>query len=215
MDRRRTGLISLRAAALVTALAVALAACSSAVGSNGPGHGAGSSASPLVDPADIIPGGPPPDGIPPIDHPRFQPASSVNWLAPQEPVVAIELNGDARAYPVQIFIWHEIVNDAVGGVPVTVTYCPLCNTGIAFKRPTIDGKLLDFGTSGKLYNSNLVMYDRQTNSYWPQALGEAVTGPLTGTKLQLVPVQLVAWRDWRAAHPGGKVLSRDTGASRD
>ena len=215
MDRRRTGLISLRAAALVTALAVALAACSSAVGSNGPGHGAGSSASPLVDPADIIPGGPPPDGIPPIDHPRFQPASSVNWLAPREPVVAIELSGDARAYPVQIFIWHEIVNDTVGGVPVTVTYCPLCNTGIAFKRPTIDGKLLDFGTSGKLYNSNLVMYDRQTNSYWPQALGEAVTGPLTGTKLQLVPVQLVAWRDWRAAHPGGKVLSRDTGASRD
>src|ERR687888_367313 len=212
MDRRHPSRISPRAAALVAALALTLAACSSAASSNSPGDEAGSSPSPLVDPADITPGGPPPDGIPPIDHPKFESASSVNWLAPQEPVVAIDLHGDARAYPVQIFIWHEIVNDAVGGVPVTVTYCPLCNTGIAFKRPTIDGKLLDFGTSGKLYNSNLVMYDRETGSYWPQALGQAVTGPLTGTKLTLVPVQLVAWRDWRGAPPAREGPSRDTGA---
>jgi hypothetical protein len=99
-------------------------------------------------------------------------------------------------------------------VPVTITYCPLCNTGIAFRRPVIDGKLLDFGTSGKLYHSNLVMYDRQTKSLWPQALGQAVMGPLTGTTLDLVPVQMVAWTDWLAEHPRGKVLSTDTGVER-
>jgi hypothetical protein len=111
-------------------------------------------------------------------------------------------------------MWHEIVNDTVGGVPVTVTYCPLCNTGVGFVRPTIDGELLDFGTSGKLYKSNLVMYDRQTESYWPQVLGVAVTGPLLGTELEQIPVQLVGWEDWKAEHPDGKVLSLDTGHRR-
>ena len=134
--------------------------------------------SPLVNPDDIIPGGPPPDGIPPIDHPKFLPAADVHFLDPREPVIALDINGDARAYPAQILVWHEIVNDTIGGVPVAVTYCPLCNTGIAFKRPTINGQLLDFGTSGKLYRSNLVMYDRETGSLWPQVLGQAVIGPL-------------------------------------
>jgi hypothetical protein len=155
-----------------------------------------------------------PDSIPSIDHPTFLPVSEVDFLDPREPVIAIDLRGVARAYPAQILVWHEIVNDVVGGVPVAITYCPLCNTGIAFRRPTIDGKLLDFGTSGKLYRSNLVMYDRQTQSLWPQALGEAVIGSLTGTKLRLVPVQMVSWGDWKAEHPNGGVLSRDTGASR-
>jgi Protein of unknown function (DUF3179) len=170
--------------------------------------------SPLVDPDAIVPGGPPPDGIPPIDHPRFLPAAKVRFLAPNEPVLSVELRGQAKAYPLRIMVWHEIVNDTVGGTPVAVTYCPLCNTGITFVRPVIDGKLLDFGTSGKLYNSNLVMYDRQTNSYWPQALGEAVTGPLTGTKLRLVATQVLSWRDWQSAHPDGLVLSERTGFAR-
>jgi hypothetical protein len=105
------------------------------------------------------------------------------------------------------------VNDEIGGVPVAVTYCPLCNTGIAFERPMIDGRLLDFGTSGKLLNSNLVMYDRQTGSYWAQATGQAIVGELTGEQLDLVPTRIVAFVDWRAEHPDGLVLSRDTGFS--
>ena len=168
-----------------------------------------------MDPNDIVPGGPPPDGIPPIDHPKFIPAAQVRFLTPAEPVISVEIHGQAKAYPLRILVWHEIVNDTVGGTPVTVTYCPLCNTGMAFVRPVIDGKLLDFGTSGKLYNSNLVMYDRQTNSYWPQVLGEAVTGPLTGTKLRFVATQILSWQDWRAAHPDGFVLSEHTGFARD
>jgi hypothetical protein len=169
---------------------------------------------PLVDPDEIVSGGPPPDGIPPIDHPKFIDPSEAGWLSGREPVLSLELHGDARAYPAQILLWHEIVNDDVGGVPVTVTYCPLCNTGIAFRRPVVDGELLDFGTSGKLYRSNLVMYDRQTESYWAQVTGQAIMGRLTGTQLEFIPVQLVAWEDWVARHPDGKVLSRDTGHRR-
>jgi Protein of unknown function (DUF3179) len=169
---------------------------------------------PLVDPGDIVAGGPPPDGIPPIDRPRFQAAGTVDWLADPEPVAVVELGGEAKAYPLQILVWHEIVNDQVGGVPVAVTYCPLCNTAISFRRPVVAGRATSFGTSGKLYRSNLVMYDRATGSLWPQALGVAVTGELTGQRLQRVATQLVAWRDFRAAFPGGRVLSRDTGHSR-
>jgi Protein of unknown function (DUF3179) len=170
---------------------------------------------PLVDPDEIVSGGVPPDGIPPIDDPRFLEPARVRFLAPQEPVVSIEVNGIAKAYPVRILMWHEIVNDDFEGVPVVVTYCPLCNTSIAFLRPTLDGELLDFGTSGKLYRSNLVMYDRQTNSYWPQALGQAVVGPLLGEELEPVPTRLLSWADWQQAHPDGLVLSSDTGHRRD
>jgi hypothetical protein len=177
-------------------------------------EGAGATPVPLVDPADIVAGGPPPDGIPPIDDPTFLAVDEVSFLDDREPVLAIEIEGDARAYPLRIMTWHEIVNDVVGGVPVTVTYCPLCNTGIAFERPTIEGALLDFGTSGRLYNSNLLMYDRQTDSLWAQATGQAVLGELTGTQLTFVPARIVAWADWRAEHPGGLVLSQDTGHDR-
>jgi thiol-disulfide isomerase/thioredoxin len=169
---------------------------------------------PLVDPARIVPGGPPPDGIPPIDHPKFQPAGSVSWLAAAEPVAVVGLHGEARAYPLQLLVWHEVVSDAVGGVPVAVTYCPLCNTAVSFRRPAVAGRVTTFGTSGKLYRSNLVMYDRATRSLWPQALGQAVTGRLTGQRLERVATQLVAWRDFRAAFPRGRVLSRDTGHHR-
>jgi hypothetical protein len=169
----------------------------------------------LVDPDEIISGGVPPDAIPAIDDPRFLEPGQVRFLAPQEPVIAVEVNHIAKAYPVRILMWHEIANDDFAGVPVVVTYCPLCNTGIAFLRPTIDGELLDFGTSGKLYRSNLVMYDRQTNSYWPQALGQAVVGPLLGEELEPVPTRLLSWADWRQAHPRGLVLSTETGHRRD
>jgi Protein of unknown function (DUF3179) len=179
-----------------------------------PDAGGTAAPAPLVDPARIIPGGPPPDGIPPLDHPKFQPAGSVAWLAPAEPVAAVQVGGQAKAYPLQILAWHEIVNDTVGGVPVSVSYCPLCNTAITWRRPLVDGAVTTFGTSGKVYQSNLVMYDRATRSLWPQALGQAVVGPLTGQRLQGVPTQIVSWAAFRTSFPGGLVLSRDTGFSR-
>ena len=168
---------------------------------------------PLVDPADIIGGGPPPDGIPAIDHPRFLRTAQVSFLSASEPVLALQIGADTRAYPVQILIWHEIVNDTVDGVPVAVTYCPLCNSAIAYDRRAT-GRVLSFGTSGRLYDSNLVMYDRQTQSLWVQFTGQAVAGLLTGRTLTPYPMQTVAWGAWRAAHPRGWVLSRDTGYSR-
>ncbi|MGH2689062.1 MAG: DUF3179 domain-containing protein [Actinomycetota bacterium] len=168
---------------------------------------------PLVDPADIIPGGPPPDGIPALDRPTFERASAAGWLTDREPVLALRLGGEDRAYPIQILLWHEIVNDTVGGVPVVVTYCPLCNSALAFERRA-GGKVLDFGTSGKLYQSALVMYDRQTESLWSQFMGQAITGVLTGTTLESLPVSLVSWSEWRGANPQGWVLSRRTGFDR-
>ncbi len=169
---------------------------------------------PLIDPSDVVSGGPPPDGIPPIDDPKFAAISQVDWLTAREPVIAVEIDGDARAYPLQIMTWHEIVNDTLGGVPITVTFCPLCNTAYAFERPEVKGKVTTLGTSGMLYNSNLVMYDRATTSLWPQALGQAVIGPLTGTTLERVPAQIVSWEEFTSAFPDGAVLSRDTGFSR-
>ncbi len=168
----------------------------------------------LVPLDEIIAGGPPPDGIPAIDRPAFvEPAGAAAWLVPKEPVLALEVNGDARAYPLQILIWHEIVNDVVGGVPVTVTFCPLCNSGIVFER-VVSGTTLDFGTSGKLYKSDLVMYDRQSHSLWAQMEGRAIVGTYAGARLTLVPANTVSFEEWRAIHPAGKVLSRDTGHSR-
>jgi len=170
---------------------------------------------PVVDPDEIISGGPPPDGIPPIDDPKFLAVDDVRFLDPNEPVIAVEVDGAAKAYPIRIMTWHEIVNDTLGDTPVVVTYCPLCNTGIAFERPVIDGDLLDFGTSGKLYHSNLVMYDRQTGSYWAQATGQAIVGPLVREQLVFIPARLLSWADWANAYPGGLVLSTDTGFTRD
>lgn len=169
---------------------------------------------PLVDVSEIISGGPPPDGIPPIDEPKFEPAGEVTWLTDKEPAMVLEIDGDARAYPLQVMTWHEIVNDTVGGVPVTVTFCPLCNTAYGYLRPEVNGEVTTFGTSGSLYHSNLVMYDRASESWWPQALGEAVTGPLTGARLERIPTQIASWNDFRSQFPDGKVLSRDTGFDR-
>jgi hypothetical protein len=169
---------------------------------------------PTIDPARLRSGGPPPDGIPAIDHPRFEHPARVDWLDAHEPVLAFSLGGDARAYPVRILLWHEIVNDTVDGTPVAITYCPLCNSAIAFDRRAA-GRILDFGTSGLLFRSDLVMYDRQTQSLWPQFEGRAVAGSLTGTTLAALPVSTISWREWRDSHPEGWVLSRDTGFERD
>lgn len=170
---------------------------------------------PLIDRSELLDGGPPPDGIPPIDEPTFHRAGDVDFLEDTEPVLAVEVDGEARAYPVQIMIWHEIVNDTFGDLPVTITYCPLCNTAVGFDRRLDDGRVLSFGTSGKLFRSSLVMYDRQTESLWAHFDGGAVAGVLTGTELARIPVQTVSWGDWLAQHPDGLVLSRDTGESRD
>jgi hypothetical protein len=164
---------------------------------------------------EIIPGGPPPDGMPAIDRPAFvSPATAAAWLQPREPVLALEIAGDARAYPLQILMWHEIVNDVVGGVPVAVTYCPLCNSALVFER-IVDGITLDFGTSGMLYKGDLVMYDRRTHSLWSQLEGRAIVGDLAGARLTAPPANTIAFEDWQSAHPAGKVLSRDTGHQRN
>ena len=155
---------------------------------------------PLVDLREIRSGGPPPDGIPPIDRPFFETASSIDWLDDSEAVVVLEMGAETRAYPVQVLTWHEIVNDTVDGEPVTVSYCPLCNSAVAYERTLDDGTILDFGTSGSLYNSSLIMYDRQTESLWTHFDGLAVVGHLTGTQLTLLPMVTVAWSDFVNMH---------------
>ena len=156
---------------------------------------------PLVDPSEIISGGPPPDGIPPIEEPVFvDVADALDLLPAAEPVVALEINGDARAYPVRVLIWHEIVNDTVGNVPVSVTYCPLCNSAVSYRRE-VRGVETTFGTSGSLFASALVMYDRATESLWTHFDGRAVVGVLAGDQLEAIPSPLLAWEDFRTHVP--------------
>ena len=168
---------------------------------------------PTIDPSELRSGGPGPDGIPSVDAPRFQRAERVSWPNDGEPVLSLELKDETRAYPVQILLWQEIVNDTVTGTPVAVSYCPLCNGALAFDRRLVD-RVLDFGVSGLLYNSDLVMFDRQTRSLWPQLAGRSVAGVLTGKNLAAFPVQTASLGEWRQAHPHDWVLSRDTGHRR-
>ena len=164
---------------------------------------------------DFVPAGPPRNGIPAIDEPRFVSVRQAErFLSPPEPVAVVELGGKARAYPLQILVWHEIVNDRVAGRPVAVTYCPLCNSTVAFSR-SLGGRTLDFGTTGVLRNSDLVMYDRQSFTWWQQLTGEGVVGQLTGRRLKPLGSQILSWRRFRALHPRGRVLSRETGVERD
>ncbi|MEX2650420.1 MAG: DUF3179 domain-containing protein [Alphaproteobacteria bacterium] len=159
----------------------------------------------LVDFDEILSGGPPKDGIPSIDDPRFIDVADVDDLAPTEPVIGLVIGGDARAYPLRVLTWHEIVNDEVGGVPVAITYCPLCNAAIVFER-TVGDRVLDFGTTGKLRKSDLVMYDRQTQSWWQQFEGTAIVGAMAGTELVTRPTRLESFERFATSHPDGLVL---------
>ncbi|CAN5178092.1 DUF3179 domain-containing protein [soil metagenome] len=210
---------------LLVALALTAAACTNATGSAGEPSGspppwpwdraaAGQDVPASVPLEEIRSGGPPPDGIPPIDAPVFEGvAAASGWLQPRDPVLVVDLAGEARAYPLAVLTYHEIVNDVVAGEPLVVTYCPLCNSGLVFER-TVDGEVLDFGTSGRLWNSNLVMYDRATRSLWSQFTGEAIVGDRLGTRLERVPMQIVALSEFAERWPDGRVLSRDTGHDR-
>ena len=150
----------------------------------------------------------PRDGIPPIDEPEFFPVSEPPaYMRPREPVIAVEINGEARAYPLAIMMQHEVANDVVGGVPVVVTFCPLCNTAIAFDR-RVAGRELTFGTSGTIRNSDLVMWDRQTETWWQQITGDAVIGELTGYRLSFIPVPIIAWEAFVEQFPDGEALKR-------
>jgi len=225
----------MRAALLLVGLAAALAGVGCG-GERGEGPSASASGASTGDAADelLVPtagwetdfsrhtvplsefqgGGPGKDGIPSIDVPMFVSGDeAADWLSEREPVVELELGGVARAYPLQILVWHEIVNDEVAGAPVAVTFCPLCNTALVFDR-RLDGRVLDFGTTGNLRNSDLVMYDRQTESWWQQFGGEAVVGEFAGERLTQLPARIVAWEDFAARHPDGEVLSRETGFTR-
>ncbi|MFT6580459.1 MAG: hypothetical protein ACJAU6_000888 [Alphaproteobacteria bacterium] len=164
--------------------------------------------------SEIRSGGPPKDGIPPIDDPKIVPISEVTDIGKTEPVVGLVINGEAVAYSLRILMWHEIVNDTVAGVPVAITFCPLCNAAIVFDR-RLEGKVLDFGTTGKLRKSDLVMYDRQTESWWQQFLGEGIVGEMTGKRLKILPSRLESWENFKARAPQGKVLAPNVDGMRD
>lgn len=163
---------------------------------------------------DVISGGPPKDGIPAIDAPRFVAQRAArDWIEGDESVFLLQHRGEAKIYPIQILMWHEIVNDEIGGIGVTVTYCPLCNTGVTFRR-RYDGRELDFGVSGRLRFSNMIMYDRQTESWWQQATGRAVAGEYAGGRLARFPMLMLSFDEARRVAPQARVLSRETGHRR-
>ena len=168
---------------------------------------------------DILSGGPGKDGIPSIDEPRFSSAdAAAEWLKDDNVGLGITVGGESRFYPYRILVWHEIVNDTIQGKPTLVTYCPLCRTGIVFER-SVNGEPQEFGVSGKLWKSNLLMYNRAGNpdneSYWSQVLGEAVVGPHTGIELAVIESDTMTFGAWRELHPETKVLTRETGSRRD
>lgn len=158
-------------------------------------------------------GGPGKDGIAALDHPRFIPARAIRFLHPREPLIELTVRGQTRAYPLEILIWHEIANDRIAGVPIAVTFCPLCDTAIAFRR-SVRGRMLDFGTTGNLRDSDLVMYDRQSESWWQQFSGQALVGRYAGISLKQLPARIVSWQDFRTSHPAALVLTRETGYTR-
>lgn len=163
---------------------------------------------------EILSGGPPKDGIPAIDDPQFIVASEERRIGEREPVITVEL-GDTRprAYPIRYLMWHEIVNDTVEGVPIAVTFCPLCNSGMSFHR-LVDGNVLSFGVSGKLRNSDMIMYDRETQSWWQQAVGQAIVGEMTGKALTQLPTWMESWSEFKARNPDGLVMDQPAMARR-
>ena len=167
-----------------------------------------------IPPEEILQGGPPRDGIPAIHSPKFLPAEQADFLNPDDRVLALTLHGEAHAYPVRILDWHEIVNDKIGETSFAVTYCPLCGSGVVF-RAEAGGKKLSFGVSGLLYKSDVLLYDRESESLWSQLLRRAVAGPLKGAGLESIPAVHTTWRDWKKRRPDTKVLSTETGHKRD
>ncbi len=168
----------------------------------------------LIPVNDIRKGGPPRDGIPSLDDPVFVSAEDATYLSGRDRVLGISINGFAHAYPIRILNYHEIVNDNVGGTAVAITYCPLCGSGTAFEA-TINGRSYEFGVSGLLYNSDVLMYDRNTGSLWSQLMVQAVTGPMKGTRLQQLPLSHTSWQEWTERYPETRVLSNKTGYSRN
>ena len=198
------------------ALALGLAACSTPAPSHAPAAAWRTDFTRLADGvtlSEFIRAAPVRDGIPALDEPKLVAISSVDWIGDAEPVIAVEAGGAWRAYPLQILIWHEIANDALGGMPITVTFCPLCHTAVVFER-MLAGTILDFGVTGYLRRSDLVMYDRQTESWWQQATGVGLAGNHAGERLEILPSSLVSWSVFAAAHPDATVLDRDTGFER-
>jgi len=168
----------------------------------------------LVPVDEIVSGGPPRDGIPSLEDPGFVAADEAAFLKDRDRVLGLALNGVTRAYPIRILNYHEIVNDTLNGEPIVITFCPLCGSGMAFAA-TLDGRRFEFGVSGLLYNSDVLMYDRQTGSLWSQLKSLAVTGPMKGTRLTPVALSHTTWSDWRRRHPASEVLTTDTGYRRD
>ena len=165
----------------------------------------------LIDLDDVVSGGVPRDGIPPIDNPRFQPVESVFHLSANSPLVAVNVAGDARAYPLEVLTRHEIVNDVVGGIPIAVTFCPLCNSALVYER-RVDGKTLRFGVTGNLLNSDLIMWDDATESWWQQLTGYAIAGEYSGQRLEFVTSQMISFGVFRERYPQGNVLQGPLGA---
>jgi len=169
----------------------------------------------LIELDELKRGGPPKDGIPSIDEPEFiSPSEAESWISNQEPVIAVEYKGEARAYPLQILIWHEIVNDRIAGDPLLVTFCPLCYSALVFDR-TVEGETLEFGVSGFLRHSDLVMFDRKTETLWQQFTGKAIVGDYVGTTLEQIPSQIISFNQFRESYSNGTVLSRNTGYNRN
>ena len=168
----------------------------------------------LISATEILPGGPPRDGIPAIDKPKFINAAEVDYLADDDRILGVFRNGVAKAYPIRILNWHEIVNDRLQDEAVAITFCPLCGTGMAFQA-RVDGQAKLFGVSGLLYKSDVLLYDRETESLWSQISRQAVSGPMKGQRLAMVPTSHTTWADWRERHPDTQVLSLDTGYSRN
>jgi len=155
------------------------------------------------------------DSIPALENPNFSSVQSADpYLSDDGRGISVSLNGVTKFYPYQILVWHEVVNDVIGGTPIVVSYCPLCSTGIVYSRQ-VDNEVMDFGVSGKLWNSNLLMYDQDTGSLWSQVLGKAITGERSGDELSQLPMRIMTWKEWKTRYPNGITLSRDTGYSRD
>lgn len=168
----------------------------------------------IVPLTEIVSGGPAKDGIPAIDRPQFVTVRQAGqWLHQREPVLVVQYGGITRVYPLRILLWHEIVNDRIADLPITVTFCPLCNTAIAFHRQH-GGRILDFGTTGRVRHSDLVMYDRQTETWWQQITGEGLVGKFAGDTLRVIPSAMVSWGTVETAYPTAQVLSQETGYDR-